>query len=68
MKYLPIVFDEMMVIGIENSLYHYHYLYWILLLDMVNNVNQDFQVQAKIQLLRYYYYFDGMIDLQIDDK
>ncbi len=60
------MFDEMMVIGIENLLYHYHYLYVFSLLNKVNNVNQDLQVKLKIMLLKNY--FDGMIVLLIDDK
>jgi hypothetical protein len=60
------VFDEMMVIESENSLYHYHYLQLFSLLDKVNNVNQDFQVQVKIMLLTKY--FDVMIVLVMDDR
>jgi hypothetical protein len=55
----------MVIVMIENLLYHYHYLYLFSLLNKVNNVNQDLLVQVKIKLLRNY--FDGMIVLLIDD-
>jgi hypothetical protein len=60
------VLDEMMVIGIENYLYQYHYLYSISLLDGANNVNPKFLMSVK--MLLWEYYFDEMMVLVMDDK